>query len=64
MDVVVKKMNFIRARGLNHKQFTFFLSIMDSEYRELLYHIEVRWLNRENVLTRYLLSFVRGNEGK
>lgn len=53
MDVVVKTVNFIRARGLNHRQFTSFLESLDSEYRELLYHTEIRWLSRGNVLKRF-----------
>ncbi|KAG6924593.1 GTF2I repeat domain containing 2 [Chelydra serpentina] len=53
MDVVVKTVNFIRARGLNHRQFTSFLESMDSEYGELLYHTQVRWLSRGNVLKRF-----------
>lgn len=53
MDVVVKTVNFIRARGLNHRQFTSFLASMDSEYGELLYHTQVRWLSRGNVLKRF-----------
>ena len=53
MDVVVKTVNFIRARALNHRQFTSFLSSMESEYGELLYHTEVRWLSRGNVLKRF-----------
>ncbi|KAH1178575.1 hypothetical protein KIL84_012277 [Mauremys mutica] len=50
MDVVVKTVNFIHAQGLNHRQFTSFLASMDSEYGELLYHTEVRWLSHGNVL--------------
>ncbi|KAM4021765.1 general transcription factor II-I repeat domain-containing protein 2-like [Anomaloglossus baeobatrachus] len=42
MDFVVKTVNFIRARGLNHRQFTSFLSDMDTEYRDLLYHTELQ----------------------
>lgn len=53
MDVVVKTINFIRSRGLNHRQFISFLADMDSEYGELLYHTEVRWLSRGNVLKRF-----------
>ena len=53
MSVVVKTVNFIRSRGLNHRQFTSFLSDLDTEYGELLYHTEVRWLSRGNVLRRF-----------
>jgi hypothetical protein len=53
MDVVVKTVNFIRARGLNHRQFSDFLSHLDCEYGELLYHTEVRWLSRGSVLKRF-----------
>jgi len=53
MDVVVKTVNFIRSRGLNHRQFTSFLASIESEYREILYHTEVRWLSRGNVLNRF-----------
>ncbi len=52
MDVVVKTINFIQARALNHRQFISFLSTMDSEYGEHLYHSVVRWLSRGNVLKR------------
>ena len=53
MDVVVKTINFTRARGLNHRQFTSFLADLETEYGELLYHTEVRWLSRGNVLKRF-----------
>ena len=53
MDVVVKTLNFIRSRGLNRRQFKSFLVDMDSEYGELLYHTEVKWLSRGNVLKRF-----------
>lgn len=53
MDVVVRIVNIIRARSLNHRQFKTFLEQIDSEYGELLYHSEVRWLSRGKVLERF-----------
>ena len=50
MDVAVKTVNFIRSRGLTHRQFKSFLADMDSEYGELLYRTEIKWLSRGNVL--------------
>ena len=41
MDVVVKTVNFIRSRGLTHRQFKSFLADMDSDYGELLYQTEI-----------------------
>lgn len=53
MDTVVKTVNFLRSNGLNHRQFTSFLESVDSEYGEIIYHSEVRWLSRGNVLKRF-----------
>ena len=53
MIIVVKAVNFIRSRALNHRQFKSFLEAMESEYDEFLYHTDVRWLSRGNVLKRY-----------
>ena len=53
MDVVVKTVNFIRSRGLTHRQFEPFLADIDSEYGKLLYHTEIRWRSHGNVLTHF-----------
>ena len=53
MDVVIKTVSFIRSRGLTHRQFKSFLVDMDSEYGELLYHTEIRWLSCGNVSKRF-----------
>ena len=42
----------IRAKGLNNHQFKSFLEEIGSEYRDMLYHTEVRWLSRGKVLNR------------
>ena len=42
MQTVVKTVNFIRSRALNHRQFQQLLQEMDSKYDGLLYFSEVR----------------------
>ncbi|XP_030613825.1 general transcription factor II-I repeat domain-containing protein 2 [Archocentrus centrarchus] len=53
MNTVVKTVNIIRARGLYHREFQAFLSDIDAEYGDLLYHCDVRWLSRGSVLQRF-----------
>ena len=52
MDVVVKVVNVIRARGLNHRQFKSILEDLGSEYDDLLYYCEVRFFSRGRTLNR------------
>lgn len=52
MEVVIRTVNFIRARGLNHRQFDCLLSDNDIKYG-LPYHTEVRWLSRGAMLKRF-----------
>ncbi|XP_076284494.1 general transcription factor II-I repeat domain-containing protein 2-like [Lasioglossum baleicum] len=49
---VIKIVNFIRSRGLNHREFKEFLKDMESEYGDILYNTEVRWLSRGTMLKR------------
>lgn len=48
----VKIVNFIRARALNHRIFKKLCQEMGAEHEVLLYHTEVRWLSRGQVLKR------------
>ncbi|CAK1600837.1 unnamed protein product [Parnassius mnemosyne] len=54
MKVVVSTVNFIKSRGLNHRQFKQFLDDIESENGDLLYYTEVRWLSRGLTLERFL----------
>ena len=52
MQVVVKTVNFILSRGLNHRQFQELLQEVESDYGNLLYFSEVRLLSRGAILQR------------
>ena len=54
MDVVVKCVNEIRAKGLKHRQFQSFLLEMNTQYKDFVYHSQVRWLSRGKVLQGFL----------
>ena len=43
-------MNFIRARGLNHRQFIGLLEDVNADYHDVLYHSNVRWLSLGKML--------------
>ncbi|XP_072900750.1 general transcription factor II-I repeat domain-containing protein 2-like [Hemitrygon akajei] len=52
MSTITRAVNFIRAKGLNHREFKSFLEELGSEYNDLPYHTEVRWLSQGKVLKR------------
>ena len=52
VDPVVKIVNFIRASGLNHRQFIKLLEDCDSNHSGVPYHTAVRWLSVRKVLRR------------
>jgi len=53
MKVVVSVVNFIKNRGLNHRQFKSFLEEIEAEYHDLIYYCEARWLSRGKTLQRF-----------
>ena len=52
VDPVVQAVNVIRSKGLNHRQFRDFLQDIHSDFSDVLYHTNVRWLSLGNVLKR------------
>lgn len=52
MNVVIKAVNFIKSRGLNHRQFQEFLKETNAEYGDITYFCDVRWLSRGKMLKR------------
>ena len=53
LSPVIKAVNFIRARGLNNRQFQKFLNDLDTEHQNLTYFSEVRWLSKGSTLRRF-----------
>ena len=51
-DVVTRVVNYIKARGLNHRQFQAFLRHMEAPYTDVPYHTNVRWLSLGKVFKR------------
>jgi hypothetical protein len=52
MKVVVKIVNFVRSKGLNHIDFQSFLSETGAEYGDVIYFSDVCWLSRGKMLKR------------
>ncbi|CAH2086169.1 unnamed protein product [Euphydryas editha] len=54
MKAVVPTVNFIKFRSVNHMQFKQFLNETQSEYDDLLFYTEVRWLSHRLTLEQFL----------
>ena len=54
MKKVVQSVNFICSRALNHEQFKAMLDELASQYGDLVYFPNVRWLSRVVTLKRFL----------
>ena len=52
MSVVTKTINFIRSKGLRHREFQELLHSMDADFDDIPYYTEVRWLSRGKMLKR------------
>ena len=56
MSVIKPAVNFIRSKGLKHRQFRSFLESLEVAYEDVPYYSEVRWLSRGKMLERaYIL---------
>ena len=45
VKAVVKLINYIKGRGLHHRQFIKFLEEIDSDHQDLLYHFYEGWVS-------------------
>ena len=52
MKLIVDVVNFIRSKGVNHREFKEVLNDLDSDYGDVIYFTSVRWLSRGAVLKR------------
>ena len=53
MKIVIKVVNFIKSRGLNHREFQNFLSETYSQHEDVVYYSDVRWLSRGKMLESF-----------
>ena len=67
---VVKAVNYIRSKGLNHRQFFSFLADMESEHTHIIFYNSDRWLSLGKMLRRVwdlqkeILIFLETKEAK
>ncbi|CAG4975310.1 unnamed protein product [Parnassius apollo] len=52
LDSAIRIVNYIKSSALNSRLFTLLCEDLDSDHKNLLYHTEVRWLSKGNMLAR------------
>ena len=52
MSVIIKVVNYVKSSALNTRLFSKLCKDMDADHTALLYHTQVRWLSKENMLSR------------
>ena len=52
LRVVKEVVLFLRQKGLEHRQFRAFLDKIDSEYEDVPFYAQVRWLSRGKMMLR------------
>ena len=50
LKIVVETVNYVPGRALNHRILMQLCELIDSQFKVLLYHSEVRWLSRGKML--------------
>lgn len=55
LSEVVNVVNFIKSNALRSRIFSALCDAMESNYKTLLYHTEVRWLSKGKVLDRFVI---------
>lgn len=59
LKFILKAVNFIKSRGLNHRDFQIFLRETNAEYGDVAYLSDVRWLTRGKCLNAYLTLIMK-----
>ena len=53
IEKVVSVVNFIRSKGLNHREFKSFLEEVGSDHDDVIYFCQVLWLSKSSTLFRF-----------
>lgn len=51
--IVIKAVNFMKSKGLNHNQIQEFHKSMEVHYRDMICFLEVRWLSWSKMVKRF-----------